>query len=55
MQGKAAPKFYLNHDFSREYDIYGLPFLDTRCSLDSGNLLVYGHHMDDGSMFFCLQ
>lgn len=54
MQSQDKPEFYLDHDFSREYDIYGLPFLDARCSLDSGNLLVYGHHMNDGSMFSCL-
>ena len=54
MQSQDKPEFYLSHDFDREYDIYGLPFLDTRCSLDSGNLLVYGHHMNDGSMFSCL-
>lgn len=54
MQSKAEPEFYLKHDFDREYNIYGLPFLDARCSLDSDNLLVYGHHMNDGSMFSCL-
>lgn len=54
MQSRTDPEFYLNHDFSREYDIYGLPFLDARCGLGSGNLLVYGHHMNDGSMFSCL-
>lgn len=54
MQSRTDPEFYLNHDFSREYDIYGLPFLDARCSLGNGNLLVYGHHMNDGSMFSCL-
>lgn len=54
MQSKAEPEFYLKHDFDREYDIYGLPFLDARCSLDSGKLLVYGHHMNDDSMFSCL-
>ena len=54
MQSQDKPEFYLDHDFSREYDMYGLPFLDARCSLDNGNLLVYGHHMNDGSMFSCL-
>ncbi len=44
--------FYLKHDFDGNYTDYGLPFLDERCSLDSSdNLIIYGHHMNDGSMF----
>lgn len=44
--------FYLKHDFDGNYTDYGLPFLDERCSLDSSdNLVIYGHHMNDGSMF----
>ena len=44
--------FYLKHDFDGSYTDYGLPFLDERCSLDSSdNLIIYGHHMNDGSMF----
>lgn len=44
--------FYLRHDFDRNYTDYGLPFLDERCSLEtSDNLIIYGHHMNDGSMF----
>lgn len=54
MQSRAGPEFYLMHDFEQEYNIYGLPFLDARCGPDSDNLLIYGHHMNDGSMFSCL-
>lgn len=44
--------FYLKHDFDGNYTDYGLPFLDERCSLNiSDNLIIYGHHMNDGSMF----
>lgn len=44
--------FYLKHDFEGTYTDYGLPFLDERCSLDtSDQLIIYGHHMNDGSMF----
>ena len=47
--------FYLKHDFEGNYTDYGLPFLDERCSLDaSDNLIIYGHHMNDGSMFSAL-
>lgn len=55
MQSKDAPEFYLKHDFDCNYSEYGLPFLDARCDLDtSGNLIIYGHHMNDGSMFSAL-
>lgn len=48
-------EFYLKHDFDGNYTDYGLPFLDERCSLDtSDNLIIYGHHMNDGSMFSAL-
>ena len=44
--------FYLKHDFDGNYTDYGLPLLDERCSLDSSdNFIIYGHHMNDGSMF----
>lgn len=44
--------FYLKHDFDGNYTDYGLPFLDERCDLDSSdNFIIYGHHMNDGSMF----
>ena len=47
--------FYLKHDFEENYTDYGLPFLDERCSLDnSDQLIIYGHHMNDGSMFSTL-
>ena len=47
--------FYLKHDFDGNYTDYGLPFLDERCSLStSDNLIIYGHHMNDGSMFSTL-
>lgn len=47
--------FYLRHDFEGNYSDYGLPFLDERCSLEtSDNLIIYGHHMNDGSMFSAL-
>ena len=38
-------------NFYGEYSQSGVPFLDYRCSPDSGNLLVYGHNMKNGTMF----
>lgn len=30
---------------------YGTPYIDCDCSLDGPFTIVYGHHMDDGSVF----
>lgn len=44
---------YLHSNFKKEYDAGGVPFIDGYCSLDpvSDNLIIYGHHMNDNSMF----
>lgn len=45
--------YYLHRDFEKKKSSSGTPFLDGACSLTppSDNLIVYGHHMKDGSMF----
>ncbi len=30
---------------------YGTPYIDCECSIDSRFVMVYGHHMSDGSAF----
>ena len=40
-----------NRNFYGEYSYSGTPFLDSRCSADSTNLIIYGHHMNNGTMF----
>ncbi|WP_294675080.1 sortase [uncultured Ruminococcus sp.] len=45
------PQIYLNRNFYCEYSFSGVPFLDGRCSADSTNLIIYGHHMNNGTMF----
>ncbi len=45
------PEKYLHTAFDGTASDYGVPFLDSRCSLDSGNLILYGHNRFDGSMF----
>ncbi|MDO4356695.1 MAG: class B sortase [Clostridia bacterium] len=47
------PEYYLHRSFDGKKRTSGLPFLDSDCSLfpRSMNLVVYGHHMRDGSMF----
>lgn len=45
------PQKYLRRNFYGEYSQSGVPFLDGRCSTDSGNLIIYGHNMKNGTMF----
>ena len=49
------PEKYLRRNFQGEYSESGVPFLDFRCSLDSDNLIIYGHNMMNGTMFAALQ
>lgn len=53
MQTLEEPEFYLDHNFDREKSTYGVPFVDGNCNLknEGCNVIVYGHHMKDGSMF----
>lgn len=45
--------YYLYKDFYRNdsYWKYGTIFMDYRSNLDSKNMILHGHHMQDGSMF----
>lgn len=45
------PQQYLRQDFYGEYSQSGTPFIDGRCSLDSDNIIIYGHNMKNGTMF----
>lgn len=53
--GEDDPTFYLKHDVYGDYNVYGCPYLDAGCAqgglFGSRNAVVYGHHMNDGSMF----
>jgi len=54
MQTRTGEDFYLDHNFEREPSAYGVPFVDGSCELEKGNcrnVVVYGHHMKDQSMF----
>ena len=51
MHTPSNPQKYLNKNFYGEYSYSGTPFLDSRCSADSTNLIIYGHHMNNGTMF----
>lgn len=53
MQSKDNPNFYLRHRFDKGYTVYGCPYVQENCDVDtpSDNLVIYGHHMNDNSMF----
>lgn len=46
-----APEYYLRRNFSREYSLNGVPFIGPGNTMESDNLIIYGHNMQDGSMF----
>ncbi|MCH5352861.1 MAG: class B sortase [Acutalibacter sp.] len=52
MQTPDNPNFYLKHNFEKEYSNHGVPYVQENCTLGaSDNVIIYGHHMIDGSMF----
>ena len=52
MQTKDSPNFYLKHAFDKSYSSYGVPYMQENCDIGiSDNLVLYGHHMKNGSMF----
>lgn len=49
MQNK---NFYLHRNIYKNYSSHGTPYLAEYCDLKtSDNLIIYGHHMNDNSMF----
>ncbi|MCI9595839.1 MAG: class B sortase [Firmicutes bacterium] len=56
MQSPKDPEFYLHHNFEKEPNGAGVPFIDTNSDIfkPTYNWLVYGHNMKDGSMFHTL-
>ncbi len=45
------PQEYLHKNFYGKYSQSGVPFLDSRCNSDSTNLIMYGHNMNNDTMF----
>lgn len=54
MQRKGDSEYYLHRDFDGNYSFYGTPFLDSRCTLDSDNCIIYGHNINGRRMFGAL-
>lgn len=46
-------EYYLDHNYTQEYDKNGSLFLDKDCDVvhRNTNLIIYGHHMKSGKMF----
>lgn len=52
MQTIDNPNYYLKHGFEKQYSNYGVPYIQENCVLGiSDNIVVYGHHMKNNSMF----
>lgn len=54
VQGRTeSPDFYLTHDAGGERSAWGAPYIDAGCAqgAESPLVIVYGHHMSDGTMF----
>lgn len=51
MYTPSEPQKYLRQNFYGKYSQSGVPFLDSRCSMNGGNLIIYGHNMKNGTMF----
>ena len=47
--------YYLHKDVKGNYSFYGTPFLDVRCTVDSDNLIIYGHNINGRRYFGYLQ
>ncbi len=56
MQSADAPEFYLKHNFNKDEDRHGIPFVSQSSSVPNGdNIIIFGHNMKDGTMFSELQ
>lgn len=53
MDKEDDPGFYLFHDAYDQYSVWGTPYIANGCKegLESPLVMIYGHHMSDGSMF----
>lgn len=51
MHSPDDPEFYLYRDFYGKSSATGVPFMDGGCSPLSKNVMIYGHNMQNGTMF----
>ena len=45
------PTFYIDRDFEKKESVSGIPFVDSRCTTESENVIIYSHNMKNGTMF----
>ena len=45
------PEYYLRRAFDGSYAVSGTPFIGTGATIDSDCFIIYGHNMDNGTMF----
>ena len=51
MMSPSEPDYYLKRDFYRKSSTSGTPYIGSDCDLDSDNTIIYGHNMENGTMF----
>ena len=51
MAHKSEEDYYLHRDVNGNESAYGTPYFRNMVNMESKNILIYGHNMDDGSMF----
>ena len=51
MHTPKSPQKYLRKNFNGEYSQSGVPFVDARCSVTGGTVIIYGHNMKNGTQF----
>lgn len=51
MYRKGDSDYYLHRDFYGNYSDSGMIFIDGDCPADGNYYLIYGHHMNNGTMF----
>lgn len=45
------PNFYLRRNWNKEYSVSGCIFIDGRSNGETENIIIYGHNMDNETMF----
>ena len=56
MQTPNDEQFYLRRNFDKEYEFRGTLFINGNADLQvDDNIMIYGHNMDDGTMFGVLR
>ena len=50
VQNKANSEYYLNHDFYKNEDSHGVPFIDSKCDYENCDNLIISHIYEQGNM-----